>query len=93
MLKTVQVQYYKVKTGQKLKEIAAYFSVSPYLLAKINGLQQEPTLGQVLKIPDERGNYYTVKEGDSKVFLCGNEENYFKKNGTDVFYIGMRVVL
>jgi hypothetical protein len=93
MLKTVQVQFYKVKEGQSVRQIAEYFSVSPYLLAKENGLICEPSCGCVLTIPNERGNYYVVKEGDSKALLCGSEENYEKKNGTDVFYIGMRVVL
>ena len=93
MLKTVQVQYYKVKEGQSVRQIAEYFSVSPYLLAKINGLKEEPSSGCILKIPNERGNLYTVKEGDSKALLCGSEEAFEKKNGTDVFYIGMRVVL
>ena len=93
MLKSVQTQYYKVKEGQHLKEIAEYFSVSPYLLAKINALKEEPSSGQILKIPVQKGNLYTVKEGDSKALLCGSVEAFEKKNGTDVFYIGMRVVL
>ena len=93
MLKSLRLQYYKVKEGQRLKEIAEYFSVSPYLLAKVNGLHEEPLPGCVLQIPAVQGNYYTVKEGDSKALLCGSAEEYEKKNGTDVFYIGMRVVL
>ena len=93
MLKTRRVQYYKVKEGQNIRDIAQYFSLSPYLLAKVNGLYEEPSAGCVLKIPVMQGNYYTVKEGDSKALLCGNDEEFEKKNGTDVFYIGMRVVL
>ena len=93
MLKSVQTQYYKVKEGQRLKEIAEYFSVSPYLLAKRNGLESEPPAGSILEIPTERGNCYVVREGDSKALLCGSAESYTKKNGTDIFYIGMRVIL
>ena len=93
MLETVKGDLYKVKDGQTLKEIAEYFSVSLFLLAKINGLTAEPKKGQVLRIPKERGNAYTVREGDTKALLCGSEENYLKRNGTDVFYIGMRVIL
>ena len=89
----MQTQYYKVKEGQTIQQIAEYFSLSPYLLAKVNGLRQQPSKGCILTIPDEKGNYYTVKEGDTKTLLCGSKENYEKKNGTDVFYIGMRVVL
>ncbi|MBR2442501.1 MAG: LysM peptidoglycan-binding domain-containing protein [Clostridia bacterium] len=91
MLKTQPQRYYKVKTGQTLLAIAQYFSVSEYLLAKENGLTQAPFAGQILRIPSERGNAYTVREGDTKALLCGSEENYVRKNGTDIFYIGMRV--
>ena len=74
-----------------MTEIADCFSVSEYLLAKENGLTQAPFAGQILRIPSERGNAYTVREGDTKALLCGSEENYVRKNGTDIFYIGMRV--
>ena len=76
-----------------MDEVAEYFSVSAFLLAKINGLEDEPFTGQILEIPEEKGDAYTVREGDTKALLCGGEENYFRKNGTDVFYIGMRVIL
>ena len=88
-----KVKYYKVKEGQTVQSIAAYFSVSPYLLAKCNGLDSEPFAGRILQIPTERGHAYIVQEGDTKEKLCGNAENYARKNGTEVFYIGMRVVL
>ena len=45
----------------------------------------------VLKIPEARGNEYFVQEGDTKALLCGSEENFRLKNGTDIFYIGMRI--
>ena len=93
MLKTERVKYYKVREGQTVKRIAEYFSVSPYLLAKCNHLEEEPPVGSILEIPTESGHYYTVQEGDSKVLLCGSAEKYSEKNGTDVFYIGMRIVL
>jgi len=93
MLKTERQRYYKVKRGQSLGDIADYFSISEYLLAKINRLTEPPRAGQILRIPTECGNVYTVRAGDTKELLCGSEENYRKKNGTDVFYIGMRVIL
>ena len=74
-----------------MEEIAGYFSVSERLLAKENGLAETPFAGQILAIPTERGNAYTVQEGDTKALLCGSEEDFYRKNGTDVFYIGMRV--
>ena len=93
MLKSVNCKYYQVKEGQTLVQIADFFSVSPRLLAQENRLTAEPSEGQILVIPKACGNAYTVREGDTKTLLCGGEENYAKKNGTDVFYIGMRVIL
>ena len=93
MLKTEKWHYYQVKKGQTLREVADYFSVSEFLLVKENGLTEEVWAGQILRIPQERGNVYFVQAGDTKALLCGNEEGYKKKNGTDVFYIGMRVIL
>ena len=88
-----RVQYYKVKSGQTLCEIAEFFSLSPSLLIEENALKDEVYAGQILKIPSEFGNAYIVQAGDTKQLLCGSEENYRKKNGTDVFYIGMRVII
>ena len=91
MLKTVNYQYYKVKEGQTAEEIARYFSLSPRVLAQKNGLSGEPYAGQILLIPNLKGNAYTVREGDSKALLCGSEERFEKLNGTDAFYLGMHV--
>ncbi len=74
-----------------MEEIADYFSVSERLLVRENGLTEAPSSGQILRIPTERGNAYTVREGDTKALLCGSEDNFHRKNGTDAFYIGMRV--
>lgn len=93
MLKTEQGQFYQVKKGQTLREIADYFSVSEFLLVKINCLTSPPFAGQILRIPEEKGNVYTAQAGDTKELLCGSVENYRAYNGTDIFYIGMRVIL
>ena len=91
MLKTQSRRYYKVQRGQTLQEIARHFSVAERLLVKENGLTAPPIEGQILQIPKEKGNAYTVREGDSKTLLCGSEEGYARKNGTQVFYIGMEI--
>ena len=93
MLKSVYCKYYQVKDGQTLTQIADYFCLSPRLLAKENGLKTQVRAGQILVIPTERGNAYTVREQDTKALLCGGKESYEKKNGTDIFYLGMRVLL
>lgn len=76
-----------------MEKIASAYSVSPRLLARENGLRAQPFAGQVLRIPNECGNAYTVREGDTKSLLCGSEEGFARKNGSGVFYIGMQVVL
>ena len=64
MLNVVFREYYQVKMGQSLKEIADYFSVSERLIVRENGLSAPPKAGQILLIPKQRGNAYTVKAGD-----------------------------
>ena len=93
MLSTSYRQFHIVREGQSVRKIAEYYSVSEYLLVKENALTQPPLAGQVLKIPEARGNAYFVQEGDTKALLCGSEKNFERKNGTDIFYIGMRIIL
>ena len=85
--------YYVVRRGQTIYEIARYFCVAERLLVKENDLKAEPSAGQILKIPKEKGDAYYVTETDDKSLLCGSEENYARKNGTDIIYVGMRVIL
>ena len=91
MLKRIECKLYKVKHGQTLEEIAAYFCVAPRLLGWENGLKAQPYAGQILAVPTQKGNAYIVKEGDSKALLCGSEERFEALNGTSDFYVGMRV--
>jgi hypothetical protein len=93
MLRLRICQFYRVKHGQTLKEIAKAFCVAESLLAQENRLTGEPFAGQILSIPAQRGNAYTAKEGESKALLCGSDEGYKEKNGTDILYPGMRVIL
>ena len=92
-LKKEENTYYFVKSGQTVREIADFFCVAERLLVKENALKAQPHAGQILRIPQEKGNAYYVKAGDTKRLLCGSEENYAKKNGTNIIYIGMRVIL
>lgn len=93
MLKMRIAKWYQVKDGQTVSDIAKAFCVSERLLVKENGLTEEPKAGQILKIPQMRGNVYVARAGDTKKLLCGSDENYQAKNGTDILYIGMRVIL
>ena len=93
MLKMENTTYYKVKTGQTLRMVAKAFSVAEGRLVELNNLKEELYTGQILKIPPERGNAYIVQAGDTKELLCGSAERFRLYNGTDCFYIGMRVIL
>ena len=86
-------KFYRVKRGQTLEEIARAFGVPPSLLAKRNHLASAPEAGQVLLIPQERGNLYTVRGGESKTLLCGSPERFKERNGTARLYIGQTVWL
>ena len=93
MLEIKVPKFYKVKCGQTIGEIAHAFSTTTALLICENQLTQEVYDGQVLKIPCTRGNLYTAKAGESKSLLCGSAGNFKKKNGTDILYPGMKVML
>ncbi len=93
MLKLSRPNYYKVQKGQTIRSVSDAFCVSEWKLVKENGLKEEIYEGQILKIPAECGNRYTVQAGDNKRLLCGSKENFKSWNGTDIFYIGMRIVL
>ncbi|MBE7085248.1 MAG: LysM peptidoglycan-binding domain-containing protein [Clostridiales bacterium] len=93
MLILEKQNWYKVKEGQTVAEIAKAFCVSVRLLVKENGLSAEPSVGRLLRIPKTCGNAYTAGEGDTKALLCGSERAYAEKNGTNILYPGMRVIL
>ena len=93
MLQTCIPKLYKVKFGQTIKEIEYAFSTTPALLIYENQLTQEVYDGQILKIPCLGGNLYTAQAGEGKTLLCGSEENFERKNGTNILYPGMKVVL
>lgn len=93
MLTLKHSQFYKVKQGQTLQQIAEAFCIPQTLLIQENVLTTPVWAGQILYIPKTKGNLYTVQAGDSKRLLSGGEENYQTRNGTDVLYPTMRVFL
>ena len=92
MLKNAKPKIYKVKAGQTLSSLARAIGVTEYLLAAENGLKEELFEGQILILP-QSGNLYTVQAGDTKTLLCGGEERYEARNGVDIFYPGMKILL
>ena len=86
-------KFYRVKRGQTLCAIAKTFHVPPRVLAACNDLSEEVREGQVLVLPQENCNLYTVRGGESKSLLCGSKENFENRNGTANFYVGQTVWL
>ena len=86
-------KFYRVKRGQTLEEIARAFGLPSSLLISRNDLTAAPEAGQVLLIPEGRGNLYTVRGGESKTLLCGSPERFQERNGTARLYIGQTVWL
>ncbi len=84
---------YRVKKGQTLAAIAEAFRLPPRALAALNCLKEEPEEGEILFLPEETGNLYTVRGGESKTLLCGSREKFREKNHTDCFYPGQRILL
>ena len=93
MLKTEIPRMYKVKRGQTIRDAAEAFRLPESAIIACNRLDGEPREGEILRIPDLRGNLYTARAGEDKQLLCGSEENFREKNMTDLLYPGMRVLL
>ncbi len=85
--------FYRVKNGQTLLGIAEAFRVPLCRLARDNGLAGEPSAGQILTIPQDCGNEYRVKGGESRTLLCGSPETFRARNGTSALYPTQRVFL
>ena len=93
MLTLYRPQFYKVKRGQTLVQIAETFHLPQTLLIQENRLTEPIKAGEILYLPSIKGNLYTVQAGDSKSLLCGSNKSYQDHNGTDVMYPTMRVLL
>lgn len=93
MLEVEFIVYYKVQKGQTLAKVAKAFCVAERLIVKENRLRAELCEGQILRIPTQRGNAFTAHEQATKALCCGSDKRYEEKNGTDILYPGMRVIL
>lgn len=91
MLKLRAKKLHRVLEGQTLEQIAATYKIPARLLVKENGLTGEVYEGQILFLPERKGDLYTVQAGDDKRLLCGTEKNYENKNGTKILYPEMKV--
>lgn len=79
-------EFYRVKRGQTLEEIARAFGLPPRVLAAENCLKAPPEEGEILRLPQETGNLYRVRGGESRAALCGSRERFLARNGTELLY-------
>ena len=93
MLQLITPKYHIVRKGQTLTDLAAAYCLPESLLVKENELTEELFEGQILRIPNVRGNLYVVKAGEGKTLLCGSAENFYRRNGTHTLYPTQRVLL
>ena len=75
-----------------MRVLAKEYSTTEYAIIVRNGLTEELYEGQLIFLPEPL-NVYVVQPSDTKALLCGSDENYFRKNGTHVFYPAMRVLI
>lgn len=85
--------FYRVKKGQRVKEIAAAFGLPPRVLIGENALTCEVQEGQILAIPHMCGNLYEVRGGESKSLLCGSPQSFQARNNTKCLYPTQVVLL
>lgn len=81
MLELRRKKLHKVSDGETLESIAETYRLPVRDIAVENGLAQSIWVGQVLVLPERKGNLYTVQAGDSKPLLCGSKESYERLNG------------
>ena len=60
-------EYYTIKKGDTLYEIARQYNINPELLALLNGLNSQDYIypNQEILIPKSNYSYYVTKEGDT----------------------------
>lgn len=60
-------EYYTIKSGDTLYQIARRYNINPELLASMNGLNMSDYIypGQNIMIPKSGYSYYLIKEGDT----------------------------
>lgn len=92
MLKLAKKKFHKVAPMETLEKIAETYRLPVRELIKANGLKREVQAGEILLLPERKGDLYTAQAGDNKELLCGSKEKYEEKNGK-ILYPGLKVWL
>jgi len=83
--------YYTVKKGDNLYDIARRYNVDLDILSQVNGLEKEEFIyeGQTLLVPKQEISLYITKEGDT----VDNLSEFFNASTPDVIYSNNNVYL
>ena len=65
-------EYYTIKQGDSLYQIARKYNINPELLATLNGLNMDDYIypNQRIMVPKREYSYYITKEGDTINLVC-----------------------
>ena len=91
-------EYYTIKKGDNLYQIAKKYNVNPSLLALLNGLNTSDYIypNQVIMIPKNNYAYYITKEGDTLNLVANtfnvSASNLIKYNPTIYLTEGQLIV-
>lgn len=84
-------EYYTIRQGDNIYQIAKKYNINPDLLSNLNGLKDTDYIypGQTILIPKSNYSYYITKQGDtldSVVNVFGTtKDKFFEDN--DIIYL------
>lgn len=86
----IYYEYYTIKRGDNLYQIAKNYNVNPSLLAALNGLDLNEFIytNQVIMVPKKEFSYYITKDGDTLALVANTfetTENELLKNNSTIY--------
>ena len=86
----IYYEYYTIKRGDNLYQIAKNYNVNPSLLAALNGLDLNEFIypNQVIMVPKNEFSYYITKDGDTLTLVANTfetTENELLKNNSTIY--------
>ena len=94
----IYYEYYTIKRGDNLYQIAKNYNVNPSLLAALNGLDLNEFIypNQVIMVPKNEFSYYITKDGDTLALVANTfektEDELLKNNSTIYLREGQLIV-
>ncbi|MDO4376105.1 MAG: LysM peptidoglycan-binding domain-containing protein [bacterium] len=94
----VYYEYYTIRKGDNLYQIAKSYNVNPSLLAALNGLDLNEFIypNQVIMVPKKDYSYYITKDGDTLALVANTfettQDQLLKNNETIYLREGQLIV-